>query len=200
MLLRPASHATPPGPATARPQISAARQLLRWLVAALALAQVLTAQAALAQQRQPGTKPRQHTAPKPPASPANKPRSRPDLTECFATETPDTAKTYTYVEQMPEAPGGGGMGGIVSYFQRNLRLSRQDIDGSEVPGKVMVKFTISKTGAIIQTRIVKSSGNSGVDAAVLRAVYAMKGLRPGRQNGVPVKVEIILPINCFLPQ
>lgn len=107
------------------------------------------------------------------------------------------AKVYTYVEQMPEAPEGGGMAGLAAYFWKNLHLSATDIQ--EMTGRVHVQFIITKKGAVADARIVKSGG-SGIDAAALRAVRGMRDLRPGRQHGVPVDVSITLPIVCIKPQ
>ncbi|MFD2721026.1 energy transducer TonB [Hymenobacter monticola] len=184
---------------------------LRWFVMALVLVmgQGLTAREALAQVRKPV--PHKAVAPRRKYTPVKKPKHVAEAVQeqiipeefiqggvesVVMEETlplPDSAAVYGYVEQMPEAPQGGGMAGIVAYFQKNIHVSRADLDEAE--GKAFVHFVVTETGAVANAQIIKSSGSDGLDAAVLQAARNLTGLRPGRQNGRPVKVSINLPID-----
>lgn len=112
--------------------------------------------------------------------------------------TTSNTKVYTYVEQMPELPEGGGMGGLVSSFLKHFYPSNQEMRDA-TGGRVQLEFIVDERGSITNGRIVRSGG-SGIDTAALRALKAMPRLLLGRQGGIPVKVKLVLPIACIKPQ
>ncbi|MDO7877587.1 energy transducer TonB [Hymenobacter sp. ASUV-10] len=184
---------------------------LRWFVVALVLVigQGLTAREALAQVRKPAS--RSHTVAKPKkqtkqataprkAEPVPEPLDEqvtymgialPEPTEEVVLAQPSAPSIYTYVEQMPEPLQGGGVAGIAAQLQKNIRVTPADL--AQVMGKLFVKFVVTETGAVTDAVILKGCG-CGADAAVLQAARSLTGLRPGRQGGQPVKVEIVLPV------
>ncbi len=107
-------------------------------------------------------------------------------------EVVETNKVYTYVEQMPALPGGGGMGAIVSAIQKNVRYPAVDLR-NQVEGKVFASFTVDENGDISDVKIVK--GISGtIDAETIRAIKGLPKFIPGKQNGRSVKVSFTVPV------
>lgn len=100
-------------------------------------------------------------------------------------------KVYTYVEQMPELPGGGGLRAIVTAVQRNLRYPKE-AQRDRIEGKVFVSFTVTETGQVQNVKVVKGIG-SACDEAVVTAVQLLPRFTPGRQNGQPVPVNFTVP-------
>lgn len=105
--------------------------------------------------------------------------------------TPD--KVFTYVEQMPTLPGGGGSAAIRDAIYQHLV-----VPGDAVEGRVFVRFVVNQEGALTNPSILKGV-SPGTDAAVLAAVGKLPRFLPGRQNGRAVQVEFSVPVNVFQP-
>ncbi|RZK95235.1 MAG: energy transducer TonB [Hymenobacter sp.] len=105
--------------------------------------------------------------------------------------TPD--KVYTYVEQMPTLPGGGGSAAILYAVYQHLVVPR---DAAE--GKVFVRFVVNAEGAVTTPAILKGVSPK-TDAAVLAAVNKLPRFVPGKQNGRAVQVEFTLPVSVVQP-
>lgn len=102
------------------------------------------------------------------------------------------SKVYTYVEQMPALPGGGGMGAIVSAIQKNVRYPAVDLR-NQVEGRVFASFTVDENGDISDVKIVKGL-SSTIDAETIRSIKALPKFIPGKQNGRSVKVSFTVPV------
>lgn len=107
---------------------------------------------------------------------------------------PDSSRAYSYVEQMPTLPGGGGRAELILQIQRTLVLPPNTADGNS-----SVSFVVGPSGMIYEVKITRSSTPAG-DAAVLAAVAKLPRLRPGRQNGQPLAVQLTLPIPFVGPE
>ncbi|MGI4875136.1 MAG: energy transducer TonB [Janthinobacterium lividum] len=106
-------------------------------------------------------------------------------------------KVYTYVEQMPELPGGGGTGAIVAAFQKRLRYPAVPLN-ENVSSRVAVYFEINTSGMVQHIRIARSSRSPTLDKAAIAAVKALPTFTPGYHNGHPVTVSLSLPVTiCF---
>jgi hypothetical protein len=105
--------------------------------------------------------------------------------------TPD--KVFTYVEQMPTLPGGGGSADILAAIYQHLV-----VPSDAVEGKVFVRFVVNTEGAVTSPTIVKKI-SSKTDAAVLAAVNQLPRFVPGKQNGRAVQVEYLMPVNVRQP-
>ncbi len=111
--------------------------------------------------------------------------------------TPPAARTeqrvYTYVEQMPQLPGGGGNRTVVEAIKQRLIIARKEAKGC-TGGQVVVQFMVDATGAVQTPHIVR-----GLDAAcndaVLAAVRQLPAFSPGRQNGQKVAVQLTIPVS-----
>ncbi len=62
-----------------------------------------------------------------------------------------------------------------------------------------MEFVVSKTGAIENVKVVRGR-HPALDKEALRVVKAMPKWNPGRNNGQPVKVTYILPVQFKLNQ
>jgi TonB family protein len=105
--------------------------------------------------------------------------------------TPD--KVFTYVEQMPTLPGGGGSAAILGAIYQYLV-----VPSDAVEGKVFVRFVVNTEGAVTSPIIVKGVSPT-TDAAVLAAVNQLPRFLPGKQNGRAVQVEFTLPVSVRQP-
>jgi len=101
----------------------------------------------------------------------------------------DGEHVYTYVEQMPALPSGGGMGGIIKQIQDNLSYP----DGPHQEGRVFASFTVGADGVVRDTRIVKGL-SPAYDDAVLAAIRKLNRFVPGVQSGQPVAVSFTVPV------
>ncbi len=100
-----------------------------------------------------------------------------------------TEKVYTYVEQMPQLPSGGGTQQLAAEIMKRTQLS-----GKIEPScyRTIVYFEVSSTGLVHRAKIKKASQSAAVDAALLRAVGSLPTLRPGYQQGKPVAVSFTM--------
>ena len=105
---------------------------------------------------------------------------------------------YTFVEQMPKLPGGGGMATVFTEFHKRLRFPKQAIE--EGYGRAMIYFEVDPTGTVQHTRLLHSSGSASLDKALLTAAKTLPRFTPGRQHGRPVTVSLTLPVTCLKPQ
>lgn len=96
---------------------------------------------------------------------------------------------YTYVEQMPALPGGGGMMAIVQQVQQNLVYP----GGPRQEGRVFVSFIVLADGSVSETKILKSLAPA-YDEAVVAAIQKLPRFVPGRQHGRPVAVSFTVPV------
>ncbi|MBD2767002.1 energy transducer TonB [Hymenobacter sp. BT664] len=99
---------------------------------------------------------------------------------------------YTYVEQMPELPGGGGQTAIVAAIQRAVKYPNLALRNG-VEGKVFVSFTVDPKGEVTDVKIVKGLG-SGLDEETIRAIKTLPRFIPGKQNGREVSVSFTVPV------
>ena len=102
---------------------------------------------------------------------------------------------YTYVEQMPELTGGGGMPAVAAYFTHHFHLTVSEARAA-TGGSVAISFVVAANGDVSQGRIVRSGG-AAMDAAALRTIRSLPHFHPGHQGGIPVRVKLVLPISCI---
>ena len=105
-------------------------------------------------------------------------------------------KVYTYVEEMPKLPGGGGNGAIVAAIQKATKYPPLAVR-NQVQGRVFVSFIVNAQGDVEDVKVVKSLG-SGLDEEVARAVYQLPRFVPGKQAGKAVAVSFTVPITFRL--
>lgn len=101
------------------------------------------------------------------------------------TEAP--AKAVKWVEQMPEFDGQ-----LAEYLSKHIRYPSVAKENN-IEGRVTVTFIVDEDGNISDTHIVRGIG-AGCDEEAMRVVRSMPKWKPGKQNGKPVKVYLVLPI------
>jgi protein TonB len=101
-------------------------------------------------------------------------------------------KVYTYVEHMPQIPGGGGNRAIVDAIQRNVTYPKEALRNN-IQGVVFVSFSVVEDGSVHDAKIVKGIG-WGCDETVLDAVRKLPLFVPGTQNGRAVSVNFTVPV------
>ncbi len=97
---------------------------------------------------------------------------------------------FKYVEEMPSFPNGQDE--LMKFFGQNVKypeIARR----AGVEGKVFVQFVVGKDGRVGQVSIAKGIG-AGCDEEAIRVVKMMPNWTPGKQNGRPVLVQVIVPI------
>jgi protein TonB len=99
---------------------------------------------------------------------------------------PISEKEYlTSAEEMPMPVGG--LYSIQSKIKYPEIAKRAGIEG-----KVFVQAFIDENGNVTEAKVIKGIG-TGCDEAALNAVKSTK-FTPGKQKGIPVKVQVSIPI------
>lgn len=96
-------------------------------------------------------------------------------------------ETFTYVEQMPQAPYD-----VNAYLAKNL-VYPEDAKQQGVSGKVIVKFIIRANGTIDSAYVARGIYPS-IDKEALRLITGMPPWKPGILNDKPVDVHYTMPV------
>ncbi len=100
----------------------------------------------------------------------------------------------TIVEEMPQFPGGEEA--LYKYLVENLTYP-QTAKEKGIQGKVWITFVVEKDGSITDVRIMRDIGG-GCGEEAMRVVRNMPKWKPGKQNGVLVRVQFNLPVSFTL--
>ena len=114
------------------------------------------------------------------------------------TPKPTPEKVYTYVEQMPQLPGGGRQQRIVNEILKHLRYPSIDTSKQMRYSGIQYTFVVDTTGRVRDVAMVTSSDNLAVDQAILDAVRSLPKFSPGKQDGHLVPVRFTFTIGCIL--
>ncbi len=101
---------------------------------------------------------------------------------------------YVAVEEMPEFPGGGPA--MISWINSNIKYPGEAVS-RKITGKVYVDFMVSSTGKVKDVKVNKPV-NPLLDAEAVRVISAMPDWKPGMQNGKPVDVQMLVPVEFKL--
>jgi len=101
---------------------------------------------------------------------------------------------FTVVEEQPTYPGGDEA--RIRFLQANMKYP-EEAKELGVQGKVFVTFVVEVDGSITDVKVLRGIG-SGCDDEAVRVVKSMPRWVPGKQRGVPVRVQFNLPINFKL--
>ncbi|MBK6834933.1 MAG: TonB family protein [Bacteroidetes bacterium] len=107
----------------------------------------------------------------------------------------DTNEVFTVVEEMPQFPGGNDK--LMMFIAENMNYPNEAKE-SGCQGKVFVKFVVGVNGVVYDKQILKSGGCSSIDKEALRVLGLMPTWTPGKQNGIPVRVAYMFPVNFQL--
>jgi protein TonB len=109
-------------------------------------------------------------------------------------ETPVQAEIFTVVEEQPGYPGGDES--RIRFLQENIKYP-EEAKELGIQGKVFVTFVVEVDGSITDVRVLRGIGG-GCDEEAIRVVRSMPKWVPGKQRGVPVRVQFNLPIKFTL--
>ncbi|MBC9912706.1 energy transducer TonB [Chitinophaga varians] len=108
---------------------------------------------------------------------------------------PEPDEIRTFVEIMPEFPGG--QEALFKYLRKNLIYPHMAQENG-IGGTVFVQFVVGRDGAILDVKTVGPAKGAGLDEEALRVMRKMPNWKPGRQNGRAVAVLYNLPIRFEL--
>ena len=95
------------------------------------------------------------------------------------------------VEQAPQFPGGEAA--LMKFLRSHVNYPPMAAE-SGIEGRVIVKFMVDTTGKAREIKVVQSADNY-LDREVVRVVKTLPRFTPGQQNGQPVDVWYVLPVN-----
>ncbi len=101
---------------------------------------------------------------------------------------------FRVVETPPSFPGGEKA--LYQYLAENLKYPIAAKEAN-IQGKVFVTFVVEIDGSITQVKILRGIGG-GCDQAALKVVENMPRWIPGKQRGIPVRVQFNLPVTFVL--
>jgi protein TonB len=107
----------------------------------------------------------------------------------------DTVSPPLYVvEQMPSFPGGDQE--LRKYIAENVKYPEIAKENG-IQGRVFIQFVINQKGKVTNAIIVRGIDPS-CDKEALRVIKSMPDWIPGKQSGVPVRVQFVVPVNFVL--
>ena len=106
----------------------------------------------------------------------------------------DKNEVYQIVDKMPEFPGGEKA--LLNYISENI-VYPQSAKDKNISGRVFVSFVIEKDGSVSDVKVMRGIDKE-CDAEAIRVVKAMPKWKPGMDDGKPVKVSYMLPVNFKL--
>jgi protein TonB len=101
---------------------------------------------------------------------------------------------FTFVEQLPEFPGGDM--GVVKFLSQNVQYPQYERD-RDIQGKVLVRFIVMEDGSVSDVTVMRGV-SPGLDAEAVRVIKMLPKFKPGMQQGKPVKVYYNIPISFKL--
>ncbi|SJZ40327.1 outer membrane transport energization protein TonB [Chitinophaga eiseniae] len=108
---------------------------------------------------------------------------------------PEREERFTFVEFMPEFPGGEPA--LMKYLSKNIRYPHMAQENG-VQGSVFIQFVVNRDGSISEVKAVGASKGAGLEEEAIRVVSKMPNWKPGKQNGKAVTVIFNLPIRFQL--
>ncbi|MHB8578585.1 MAG: energy transducer TonB [Ignavibacteriaceae bacterium] len=116
----------------------------------------------------------------------------------FVSLTAILASSKAYSQQDPYLPFAQVMpqpvGGIASIY-KHIKYPEM-AKNAGVEGKVYLLIYIDENGRVNDVKVLKGIGG-GCDEAAINGIKEVKFI-PGKQNGVPVKVKLSLPVDFKL--
>lgn len=114
---------------------------------------------------------------------------------------------FLVVQEMPKFPGCELTGDemkdrdcsdtkIIEYFKNNMQYP-ETAKKFEVEGECQISFVVNEIGEIMDPQIYRDMG-AGCGIEALRLIKEMPKWIPGKKDGAPVKVQMILPVDFKL--
>lgn len=106
----------------------------------------------------------------------------------------EAKKIYDVVEKMPEFPGGKEA--LKSYVASSINYPAE-VEKAGIQGRVHAAFIVEKDGSVTGARIIRTV-DPLLDAEAMRIIRNMPKWTPGMQDGKPVRVKYLVPVNFRL--
>jgi periplasmic protein TonB len=123
------------------------------------------------------------------------PEVKEEIKEAIKEEVEEVFNTAN-VQQKPMFPDGDAA--LAKYLAENIKYPAVAKDNG-IKGKVILRFTVAKSGNIENVELVRGIGG-GCDQEAMRVVKGMPNWSPGKNNGKPVKVTFTLPVTFTLAE
>jgi protein TonB len=101
---------------------------------------------------------------------------------------------FLLVEEMPQFPGGDEA--LLKFLSQNLHYPAEAKE-TNITGTVYIYFVVEPDGSISSLKVKRGIG-AGCDEEALRVVRLMPVWSPGKQRGMPVRVQFTLPVKFTL--
>ena len=111
-----------------------------------------------------------------------------------SSKTSECDNIFTYVEEMPQYPGGESE--MTKFIEENVHYPKAALD-SGIQGSVYVRFIVSDIGVINHVEVLRGFDDACSVEAV-RVVKSMPLWKAGKQSGKFVCVYYTLPIRFTL--
>ncbi|MEM1128811.1 MAG: energy transducer TonB [Bacteroidota bacterium] len=99
------------------------------------------------------------------------------------------AEVFIVVEEMPVLIGG------IAALHAELKYPEIAVKAG-IEGRVIVQFIVDEEGRVLNPQVLRGLG-AGLDEEAIRAISLMQ-FEPGRQRGVPVRVQYSVPVTFRL--
>lgn len=110
-------------------------------------------------------------------------------------ETESSEEVFTVVDEQPYFQDGGNAA-FFEYISKNLRYPKE-LEQNKLEGKVYVEFVIEKDGSVENVQVLKGIGG-GADQEAAKVIRNSPRWTPGKHQGEPVRVRMVLPISFKL--
>lgn len=108
-----------------------------------------------------------------------------------------TFKTDTIYSRADENPEFiGGLEAFKIFINENLNYPVK-CQEKHIEGRVLIMVVIEKDGTITNPEVIKSV-DPLLDNEAIRIINILPKFKAGRQNGIPVRVSVVLPIDFRL--
>jgi TonB family protein len=107
----------------------------------------------------------------------------------FVKSQNDDKKVFSFVEQMPEFPGGSSA--LMKFIQEHVVYPKSEIDLG-IQGKVIVRFVVMEDGTVDSVNVIQRVSPL-LDKEAVRVTKQLPKFIPGHQQGKPVRVYYNLP-------
>lgn len=124
----------------------------------------------------------------------SEPKAETESTSSIAVNKPDKNGIYSQVEKMPEYSGGEAA--MFAFLDKNQRI-KPAANGCGIIGTVTLRFVVTKTGAITNIEIMKTTHQRFNNEAI-RLIKLIPEFIPGEEKGVKVDVYYTLPVSIRL--
>jgi periplasmic protein TonB len=103
---------------------------------------------------------------------------------------------FTYVEEMPEFPGGDAA--LLKYISSNITYPQMAKEAN-IQGLSMIQFVVETDGSVSNAKVLKGvPGGDDCDKEALRVIKSFPRWKPGKSNGKPARVYYTVPVKFVL--